>query len=155
MGTWGSYDPTDFRAQNGPKMQFLAQNPFFLQHHSIFLSSSWQDTKKTRFFCWTHCTGGLGAAVRAHFWPENIHFSTLLPYNTHYLGSDGSDPMVLRSLDNFCFPVGGRLAARRAVSGSGQIAYMLNCKINGTVHIFFLKKSYLSLRCPKLPNFFF
>ena len=34
------------------------------------------------------------------------------------------------------------------------IKYMLNCKINGTVHIFFLKRSYLSLRCPKLPNFF-
>ena len=33
--------------------------------------------------------------------------------------------------------------------------HMLNCKINGTVHIFFLKKSYLSPRCPKLPNFFF
>ena len=33
--------------------------------------------------------------------------------------------------------------------------YMLNCKINGTVHIFFLKKSYLSTRCPKLPHFFF
>ena len=31
---------------------------------------------------------------------------------------------------------------------------MLNCKINGTVHIFFLKKSYLSPRCPKLPHFF-
>ena len=28
--------------------------------------------------------------------------------------------------------------------------HMLNCKINGTVHIFFLKKSYLSPRCPKL-----
>ena len=33
--------------------------------------------------------------------------------------------------------------------------YMLNCKINGTVHIFFLKKSYLSPRCPKLSHFFF
>ena len=33
--------------------------------------------------------------------------------------------------------------------------HLLNCKINGTVHIFFLKKSYLSPRCPKLPNFFF
>ena len=32
---------------------------------------------------------------------------------------------------------------------------MLNCKINGTVHIFFLKKSYLSPRCPKLAHFFF
>ena len=32
---------------------------------------------------------------------------------------------------------------------------MLNCKINGTVHIFFLKKSYLSPRCPKLSHFFF
>ena len=32
--------------------------------------------------------------------------------------------------------------------------YMLNCKINGTVHIFFLKKSYLSPRCPKLTDFF-
>ena len=31
---------------------------------------------------------------------------------------------------------------------------MSNCKINGTVHIFFLKKSYLSPRCPKLPIFF-
>ena len=31
---------------------------------------------------------------------------------------------------------------------------MLNCKINGTVHIFFLKKSYLSPRCPKLSHFF-
>ena len=33
--------------------------------------------------------------------------------------------------------------------------YMLNCKINGTVHIFFLKKSYLSPRWTKLPQFFF
>ena len=32
---------------------------------------------------------------------------------------------------------------------------MSNCKINGTVHIFFLKKSYLSPRCPKLSHFFF
>ena len=32
--------------------------------------------------------------------------------------------------------------------------YMINCTINGTVHIFFLKKSYLSPRCPKLHNFF-
>ena len=32
---------------------------------------------------------------------------------------------------------------------------MINCTINGTVHIFFLKKSYLSPRCPKLHNFFF
>ena len=28
--------------------------------------------------------------------------------------------------------------------------YMINCTISGTVHIFFLKKSYLSPRCPKL-----
>ena len=27
---------------------------------------------------------------------------------------------------------------------------MINCTISGTVHIFFLKKSYLSPRCPKL-----
>ena len=33
--------------------------------------------------------------------------------------------------------------------------HMLNCKINGTVHIFFLKKSYLSPRWTKLPQFFF
>ena len=33
--------------------------------------------------------------------------------------------------------------------------YKSNCKINGTVHIFFLKKSYLSPRCPKLSHFFF
>ena len=32
---------------------------------------------------------------------------------------------------------------------------MLNCKINGTVHIFFLKKSYLSPRWTKLPQIFF
>ena len=32
---------------------------------------------------------------------------------------------------------------------------MLNCKINGTVHIFFLKNSYLSPRWTKLPQFFF
>ena len=31
---------------------------------------------------------------------------------------------------------------------------MLNCKINGTDHIFFLKKSYLSPRWTKLPHFF-
>ena len=37
---------------------------------------------------------------------------------------------------------------------SGSLINMLNCKINGTVHIFFLKKSYLSPRCPKLPHFF-
>ena len=30
---------------------------------------------------------------------------------------------------------------------------MLNCKINGTVHIFFLKKSYLSPRWTDLPQF--
>ena len=33
--------------------------------------------------------------------------------------------------------------------------HMLNCKINGTVHIFFLKNSYLSPRWTKLPQFFF
>ena len=33
--------------------------------------------------------------------------------------------------------------------------HMINCTINPTVHIFFLKKSYLSPRCPKLHNFFF
>ena len=32
--------------------------------------------------------------------------------------------------------------------------HKLNCTINGTVHIFFLKKSYLSPHCPKLLNFF-
>ena len=32
--------------------------------------------------------------------------------------------------------------------------YMLNCKINGTVHIFVLKKSYLSPRCPKLHHIY-
>ena len=32
---------------------------------------------------------------------------------------------------------------------------MLNCKINGTVHIFFLKKSYLSPQWTKLPQYFF
>ena len=32
--------------------------------------------------------------------------------------------------------------------------YKLNCKINGTVNIFFLKKSYLSPRWTKLPQFF-
>ena len=35
-----------------------------------------------------------------------------------------------------------------------HLVHMLNCKINGTVHIFFLKKSYLSPRCPKLSHFF-
>ena len=32
--------------------------------------------------------------------------------------------------------------------------HMLNCKINGTVHIFFLEKSYLSPRWHKLRDFF-
>ena len=36
----------------------------------------------------------------------------------------------------------------------GETKHTLNCKINGTVHIFFLKKSYLSPRCPKLSHFF-
>ena len=35
------------------------------------------------------------------------------------------------------------------------IILKINCTISGTVHIFFLKKSYLSPRCPKLHNFFF
>ena len=44
------------------------------------------------------------------------------------------------------------------VNGQFQVVMMMlmsNCKINGTVHIFFLKKSYLSPRCPKLSHFFF
>ena len=41
------------------------------------------------------CGPGLGPnyGETAHFWPENLHFFTLHPYNPHFLGSDGSVPM--------------------------------------------------------------
>ena len=32
-------------------------------------------------------------AEKQHFWPENLHFFTLHPYNPHFLGSDGSNRM--------------------------------------------------------------
>ena len=57
-----------------------------------------------------------------HFWPEILHFFTLHLWNPHFFGSDAQDRTDHMSpiswevtLDNFGFPVGGRLAARRAV----------------------------------------
>ena len=52
------------------------------------------------------------------------------------------------------FGVGVDTAPLEGAVGVNMQVHMLNCKINGTVHIFFLKKSYLSPRCPKLPHFF-
>ena len=53
---------------------------------------------------------------------ENLHFFTLHPYNPHFFGvrrirPNGilSPPYPEVTLDNFGFPVGGRLATRRAV----------------------------------------
>ena len=77
----------------GPKMQFFGQNTNFLRNRPNLLSPSWLDTKKTTFLCWPRCTAGLGAAAGAHFWPENLHFFTLHPYNPHFLGSDEPDSM--------------------------------------------------------------
>ena len=41
------------------------------------------------------CGPGLGPnyGETAHYWPENLHFFTLHPYNPHFFRSDGSDSM--------------------------------------------------------------
>ena len=56
-----------------------------------------------------------------HFWPENLHFFTLRPYNPHFWGQmdsnqwDHKSPYPEVTLDTFGILVCGRLAARRAV----------------------------------------
>ena len=55
------------------------------------------------------------------FGPKNLHFFTLHPYNPHWVrwilpNVIISPPYPEATLDNFSFPAGGRLAARRAVS---------------------------------------
>ena len=72
---------------------FFGPKSIFLWCHPTILSLSWRDTKNARFLCWTCCTVGVGAAAKAHFWHENIHFFALHPYNPHFLGSYESDPM--------------------------------------------------------------
>ena len=69
-------------------------------------------------------------------------------YTTHLSHSHFSQ----HSSTTFSFQ-GHALSEKSSLWISHKI-HMLNCKINGTVHIFFLKKSYLSPRCPKLPQFF-
>ena len=107
-------------------MQFFGLKPFFWRHCPNFLLPSWLYTKKTTFLCWLRCTAGLWAAAGAHFGPKickNLHFFTLHPYNPHFfwlrrirLNGIISPPYPDVTLDTFSFPVGGRLAARRAVS---------------------------------------
>ena len=75
------------------KMVLLGAKNAVVLAKSQFLMPSWWDTKKTTFLCWLRRTAGLGAAAGAHFWPENVHFFTLRPYNPHFLGSDGPESM--------------------------------------------------------------
>ena len=34
------------------------------------------------------CNSKLELYMKLHFWPKNLHFFTLHPYNHHFLGSD-------------------------------------------------------------------
>ena len=65
---------------------------------------------------------GLGAAPRAHFWPDNLNFSTLRLYNPHFfqlrrtqLNGIISSPYPEVTLDTFGLRVGGRFAVWQAV----------------------------------------
>ena len=95
---------------------------YFCGHHPNSLLPSLWDTKKTMFLCWPRCIAGCGMATRAQFWPKNRDLFTLCPYNTHFflvrriwLNRIIGPPHPQLTLGNFDFPVGGRLAAWRAL----------------------------------------
>ena len=107
---WGRYDPIESGPSEpkkgglygcsvkknrffGQKCCFFGPKSIFWRRRPNFLMPSWRDTKKTTFLCWLRRMAGLGAAAGAHFWPENVHFFTLHPYNTHFFGSHGPDSM--------------------------------------------------------------
>ena len=103
--------------------------------------------------CWTICQQQQKyQCVKYYIFSEN-HFAIFLlapiaPHCKCRWGQISGNPLVKLAACNFsctacCDP------AQRGNT------YMLNCKINGTVNIFFLKKSYLSPRRPKLPQFLF
>ena len=62
----------------------LPKNPFFALDHIFDLAPS------DRFLIFSFPSYG---ASPSGLRPKNLHFFTLHPYNPHFLGSDGSDPM--------------------------------------------------------------
>ena len=80
-----------------PKMQFFRPQIHFFVMPSNFFVTFMTGHQKGKVFVLNLLHGGrwgsIGAAAKAHFWPENIHFFAAHPYNPHFLGLHESDPM--------------------------------------------------------------
>ena len=65
----------------------------FVLHNPIFFVTIMTGHQKAKVFVLNPLHGGHWVATKAYFWPKNLHFFTLHPYDPHFLGSDESDPM--------------------------------------------------------------
>ena len=96
----------------GRKCSFLSQNPFFLPKASNFFVTIMTRQQKDNIFVLTPLHGGPPGGRRG---PILARKSAFFGVGRTRLNGIISPPYPEVTLDNFGFPVGGRLAARRAV----------------------------------------
>ena len=106
----------------GPKMQFFGPKSIFLPKASNFFVTIMTGQQKDNIFVLTPLHGGPRAGRRGPFLAQNSAFFYATPMKPPFfrvvrtrLNGIISPPYPEATLDNFGFPVGGRLAARRAV----------------------------------------
>ena len=106
----------------GPKMQFFGPKSIFLPKASNFFVTIMTGQQKDNIFVLTPLHGGPRAGRRGPILARNSAFFYATPMKPPFfrvvrtrLNGIISPPYPEATLDNFGFPVGGRLAARRAV----------------------------------------
>ena len=106
----------------GPKMQFFGPKSIFFRKSSNFFVTIMTGHQKGNIFVLTPLHGGPRAGRRGPFLARKSAFFYATPMKPPFfrvvrtrLNGIISPPYPEATLDNFGFPVGGRLAARRAV----------------------------------------